>query len=677
MSAVASMQQRNLIIHVSLVHNDILPMISDTNQSHVCSSSWSPPQSKNIATGKTSRSAGFAEKVVATLKHTKHRTRYLIPTNIRWLGPQFRPFWRLQIVGTLCIALSRLFALIEPWIIMGIIDRGLMAKREFLLLAGTAAFAIAYCGRIAFAYFGFLATSTTGQKMTFRLRMQLIHVLQRQSARRYESVAWNNLMQRLEQDAVQIGEFGAEVGPVLVRAFLTMMIAVIAMFLLDARLIFCILPLAPVLFLVHKRFGPSLEVTAKRARRNASDFSLRLQEQFIGLQQLQLLNKTQKHGRILARSAARSAKSIVAQRKQEARWSVTWMGVILCGNILFLGYGGHRVMAGDLSVGGLVAYYVYALCLFEPLVAVDNLREKFRRLDLGIRRMRAVARREPSQARRIISISPNPNSAVPFAFQNVVQCQGDGRPVLNQISFAAAEGEKLALVGKHGCGKTAIAYLLASLYSPEKGYVLLEGRDTRTLNRQQVLSLVSLVPQYPVVFSGTLRTNLLDGNADATENQMLEVLTATGLQPLLQNLERGLDEPLGLLGLSLTDEERKRIALARALLRRSPILVLDEIVDALDSRQVSAQLLHAMENVPENRVIFVLSSRPASVAWADRILVLDQGKIIAQGTHAGLMRDCEFYRNLYWETFVEEVGESKKSVAGSSSDEPTLRSGCQ
>ena len=200
------------------------------------------------------------------------------------------------------------------------------------------------------------------------------------------------------------------------------------------------------------------------------------------------------------------------------------------------------------------------------------------------------------------------------------------------MSFRIEAGESVAVVGLNGSGKSTIGLLATRLYEPNAGSILVGGQDIRQVGRRSLRATLTLVPQDPVLFDETIRENLLYGNPRATGKDLETVAALTQLDRVLQTLPRGLDEPLGPLGGRLSGGEKKRLALARTLLQQPRILIVDEITSALDG-PAAAGLLEGLELFRQARTLVVISHRPATILWADRILVVDEGAIVDSGKH--------------------------------------------
>src|SRR6185437_753517 len=286
---------------------------------------------------------------------------------------------------------------------------------------------------------------------------------------------------------------------------------------------------------------------------------------------------------------------------------------------MILGYGGREVMQGSLTLGGLVAFYSFVAQLLGPLSSAVDLQSRVQRVGASIRRILEVGEEERIHP-AIVQTIENGVPAAALEFDCVTFSHRPDRVVLDNVSLTVRQGETIALVGQSGCGKTTIAHLAAGLYIRHQGEIRVQGQPLEGIGRRGLRSIISLVPQHPVLFSATLRENLLYGNPQATSRELDAVINVAQLDDVLRRLPNGLEEHVGVLGKKLSGGEIKRVALARALLRQPEILILDEVTGALDGL-TSRSLVAALEEFRNGRTTLLISHEPSVMASADRIVV--------------------------------------------------------
>jgi subfamily B ATP-binding cassette protein MsbA len=289
-----------------------------------------------------------------------------------------------------------------------------------------------------------------------------------------------------------------------------------------------------------------------------------------------------------------------------------------------LSYGGYQVITGTLTAGSLIAFYGYTLQLFVPLYGVVDIYSKFQRAGASVRRLMEI-----SEADVILRDHPGALVLEPGVIElnDVSFSYRADRPVLEALSMRVNPGERVALAGTSGNGKSTIARLLARLYDARSGTVSINGTDVRDIKLKSLRSSVIFVPQDPVLFDLTLRENLLYGNSGATATELTEVARLAQLETVIERLPNGWNEPLGPRGNRLSGGERQRVALARALLQRPRILILDECTSALDAT-TEKQLLTELDRHLKTTTTIIISHRPLPVQWADRVVHMQYGAIV-------------------------------------------------
>jgi ABC-type multidrug transport system fused ATPase/permease subunit len=320
------------------------------------------------------------------------------------------------------------------------------------------------------------------------------------------------------------------------------------------------------------------------------------------------------------------------------------MAIIAAGNTLILAFGGHQVISGQLSVGTLVAFYGYLLRLFEPLIIATDLQARGQRVAASIRRVLQILDHRVLPVERPLQKLAPPHPAS-LEFREVYFSYRKDRPLLRDLSFVIHAGEKVALVGLNGSGKSTIGQIAAGLYTPEQGLVLLNGKDTGTLTRGGLNAAISMVPQEPVIFAGTVKENLLYGDPHASDARILEAAKYAHLDQVVSRFPAGMEELLGPRGRRLSGGEKKRLALARAMLQQPEILILDEVTGALDE-PVAYSLLRSLDQFRNGHTLVLISHRLATMQWADRILVVNDGTIADDGPHHQLENRSPVYRQI-------------------------------
>jgi ABC-type bacteriocin/lantibiotic exporter with double-glycine peptidase domain len=545
----------------------------------------------------------------------------------------------------LLIILSSLMFLIDPLVMKWLIDRVIPARDFRLLLLTAAGFFGLYVFRLAFAAVASLVTFRTVQKLVLTIRVSLLEQMNRLSADYHEVTPVGEKLYRIEQDVDQVAELGSSLVPYVLQTACNAVLVVGAMLVLDFRLTCMVLPLVPIFLAFSKRFESRLRQASDTVQQQSSQESSFLQEHLGSVVQIQLLHQEGSQIRLFLERAATRAKALNDRTLVEILFSSLYMVVIALGTVAILGYGGYQVFVGALTVGGLVAFYSYLGRLFDPLHAAVDIYSRLNRLNTSICRILEVLEMSPSVPVKVASVRlPSPirgcieMNAVSFCYRN-------GPRVLEGIDLRLRAGEKVALVGVSGSGKSTIAKLIARLYDPSQGAVCLDGIDLRDLDLENLRTQVCYVMQDTVLFDRTIRENLLLGNLFATTEQMWRAIEVADLGKLLDRLPNGWDTRIGPRGNMLSGGERQRLALARAVLQNPSLIVLDESTSALDvpsERKLFANLARHFRR----QTMVLISHRVSALKWVDHIVVLNQGSIKEQGTHDQLWNARGLYTYL-------------------------------
>lgn len=317
-----------------------------------------------------------------------------------------------------------------------------------------------------------------------------------------------------------------------------------------------------------------------------------------------------------------------------------WMSPIMyliasVGIALVFGFGTYLVISGQMTGGGLASFVTSLLLLYKPVKTMGNTLTTLQTLFVALGRTFELFDMQP-EIKDKESAATLENVKEGVAFDNVSFEYEEGVPVLKNINFNVKVGETLALVGNSGGGKSTIANLIPRFYDVKSGAVRIDGVDIRDFTLESLRKNISIVFQDNFLFSGTIRENLLMGNFNATENDIQKVVQAAHLDEFLNELPDGLETVLGERGTTLSGGQRQRVAIARAMLKDAPIIILDEATSALDNES-EAIVQKALENLMENKTVFVIAHRLSTIHNADRIAVINEGELAEIGTHDELM----------------------------------------
>ncbi len=536
-----------------------------------------------------------------------------------WLLIQVKPFFRLHLGSYLCVVAASILVLLDPLIVRFLIDEVIPERRISWLPLAAVAFFVTYMGRLGFDSLAGILNFRAAQKMTYRSRLALLRHLQRLSAEYHDNTRPGDTLHRLQMDVDQVATLTGEVIPVLLRTLTIFTLVMTTMLILNYRLTIVVLPLIPIFIIVRRRFQASLRYASDSVQERSGKLIGFLEEHLSAIVQVQLLSCEQREARRFARISSDVVRAQMKRRGTELFFSSILYLIIVAGMAGVLSYGGYQVMTGTLTAGGLVAFYGYTLQLFIPLYGVVDIYAKVQRVAASARRLIEI-----SEAKSILR-----DGAVRVEEPSIVELKDvcfsydSERSVLNALSLRVSRGERVALAGASGNGKSTIAKLVARMYDTQAGTVLLDGTDVRDFKLKSLRSAVIFVPQDPVLFDVTLRENLLYGNPRASADELERVTKLAQLDVLINRLPKGLDESLGPRGNRLSGGERQRVALARALLQHPKVLILDECTSALDEL-TERRLLNALDQHLRDVTTIIISHRPYPTSWANRIIHVTQ-----------------------------------------------------
>jgi subfamily B ATP-binding cassette protein MsbA len=559
-----------------------------------------------------------------------------------------RPFWAPFLLVAALVLVEMGVELTAPKVAGWVVDAALrdgdvaLLDRIVALLLGL------------FAVFGLLnyvhyyCLEATGARLLFRLREDLFARLVRLTPSFYETRRVGELLSRLGSDLTVVQQVLIGQLPGGIQSLLTFAGVLALLLLTHTKLTLLTLAVVPPVVLVAVWYGNRLERLVTQVQDAVADSSAVAEEALSGLRTIQAFT----HEPFALERYLGRLRALLRLQFQEARLTGSYMGLlqflVFAAFGVVLWYGGRLIASKELTPGDLTAFLLYAFSIAVSVASLGGLFGRYRELKGASARLFELLAAEPD-----IQDAPNAGGLdgtpgrVAFRGVSFRYPLGGRGPALQDIDLVVEPGEVVALVGPSGAGKSTLFSLLLRFYDPTAGRVEVNDRDVRSLRLAELRSVLGLVPQEIFLFAGTVEDNIRLGNPGASDEQVRAAAVAAGADPFIRALPQGYRARVGERGVNLSAGQRQRLAIARAFRKAPAVLLLDEATSALDAESEET-VRQALEALLAGRTTLVIAHRLATARRADRILVLDGGRIVASGTHDSLHASNDLYRR-YWE----------------------------
>jgi ATP-binding cassette subfamily B protein len=558
-----------------------------------------------------------------------------------------KPYWRWAVLAPLLMVLEVTMDLMQPLMVERIVDVGI-ARLDLPLVIQTG---LLMCGLAVIGATGGMSngifTEMTVQGFGADLREVLFRKVQTFSFSNLDELETGQLITRLTNDVTQVQEAIMMILRMLVRAPLLLIGSLVMAIVTSPQLAFLPLVLLPVelvaVFWVVNQATPLYTVVQKRL----DALNEVMEENLAGVRVVKaFVRRNHEEGRFGDANEALTNQSIKAARTVAIMPSFMMLTMNL-GIVSVLWFGGIQISQGNMQVGQIIAFVNYLMTTLFSLIMVSQMVIQLARAEASARRIQELLDKQPGvqdrpEARRDLTRRGR------VAFENVsFNYDGDGSdPVLKGISFSAEPGQTVALLGTTGAGKSSLVHLIPRFYDVTAGRVTLDGIDVRDLAQDDLRRAVGVALQETVLFSGTIRDNIRYGRPNASEEEVVAAARAAQAHGFILSFPEGYDTVLGQRGVNLSGGQKQRIAIARALLIKPLVLILDDSTSAVDV-ETESKIQAALEEVMRHRTSFVIAQRISTILKADKILVLDDGQIAAEGTHRELLASSRIYREIY------------------------------
>jgi len=517
-------------------------------------------------------------------------------------------------------------------------------KLTILKIAALSSLGIAIFGAV-FSYVEKSSTTTVGQWVMHDLRRTLYAHIQRLSLSFHDESQTGDLISRVTSDIDSVQSFVTSGLLSVLIDFLTLAGMVAIMFCMNWRFTLIALSIAPVLFLVVFRYTRLIRKSSREMRKKEGQIVSIVQEVLTSIRVVKAFAREDYEQKRLEEESLESVEIALRARAIKSRLAPFVEIIVGVGTSLVLWFGARMVLAGALEPGSLIIFIWYLGKMYKPMQDLSKMTDSYTKASVAYERIQEVL-----QSEREVRDLPGARRAGKLRgeleFDHVTFGYEPGRPILKDMSFKVEAGTVAALVGPTGAGKSTIISLIPRFYDPDSGVVKIDGRDVRRLQQKSVRDQVSFVLQETILFHASVWRNIAYGKPDASREEILQAAQLANAHEFIEKMAQGYDTMIGERGVTLSGGQRQRIAIARAIIRNTPILILDEPSSGLDA--ASEQLVfEALDRLMAGKTSVVIAHRLATIQRANKIYVVKDGTIAESGTHEELSKGGGLYAELH------------------------------
>ena len=578
------------------------------------------------------------------------------------LGHLLAPHRAMLVIAFVAVLGEAGTDLLEPWPLKIVFDyvfgtkhmpawlSGLLAatfgldKVAILHFAVLAVIVIALLGALS-AYGEKYLTTSVGQWVMHDLRRILYHHIQRLSLAYHDQKPTGDLISTVTADIESIQDFISQALLGIVVNVLTLVGMLVVMFYLNWRFTLIALSVTPVLFVVVYTYTKRIKKASRALRKKEGEVVSVVSEVLSSMRVVKAFAREDYEEERLAQQSLENVEIALKARSLKAKLAPVVQVIVAVGTCLVLWYGVNLVMRGQITTGSLLVFLLYLGKMYKPMRDLSKMTDTMSKAAVGYERIHEVIETE-DKIRNLPGAKKAPSFRGEIEFEHVSFAYDNGYRTLNDVNLRVEAGQMAALVGPTGAGKTTIVSLIGRFYDPEKGVVKIDNRDVRDYKLKSLRRQISFVLQDTLLFRAPVWQNIAYGRPEASREEILRAAELANADEFIRNMPQQYDTMVGEKGVTLSGGQRQRIAIARAIIRNAPILIMDEPTSGLDA--ASEELVfEALNRLMADRTTIVIAHRLSTVRRADVIFVIDHGTIVERGTHEKLIAAGNLYSQLH------------------------------
>jgi ABC-type multidrug transport system fused ATPase/permease subunit len=517
-------------------------------------------------------------------------------------------------------------------------------KGGTIAVAAAATVLIALVSSVA-SYFDSYLTTSVGQFLAHDLRRKVYHHLQRLSLSYYDHHKLGNILSTITDDIDNVQSFFSASLLDIAIDVATILGMFVVMLYLDWRFTLIAMAVTPFLFVFVQRFTRLVKKSTRQVRAKESEIVSTVEESLGAIRVIKAFAQGELEEEKLARRSEESVEAALQARRIKALLSPVMDLVAAIGTALVLWYGASLVLAGQMTAGSLVVFLLYLGKMFKPMEDLAKMTNAASKAQVGMDRIQEILDSDALLSESTAA-KPAPKLDGHIEFEHVAFGYDSDKLILQDVHFEIPAGKMGAVVGPTGEGKSTLINLVPRLYDPANGVVKIDGQDLRSFTLKSLRDQISYVQQETVLFDDSISRNIAYGKPDATRQEIEEAARLANADEFIRRLPKGYDTVVGERGSQLSGGQRQRIGIARAVIRNSPILILDEATSGLDAES-EALVVEALDRLMRGKTSLVIAHRLGTIRQADRIVLLKGGRIVEQGTHDELISRGGEYASLY------------------------------